>query len=806
MPRPSYNPQQESRKKSDQKWISSFNSTYGFPIEKLTTYFRDIKSGKILPIEEENKDEQKLEEVRKELGLSIPPPLIETDMLQQILTEFNELRKSAPINISDKDILSDMFLLKFNEIDTLANKSIDRVLSLCYHFIVNHKEERTNIINDMFSSLSFENKILLIVYDSNEPDNVLEMNKLYKTWPEFEKKLKALLEIHQKQSQDKNQAKQAVNNIKKLINDYTIDKNQKYVWDILDAFLIKWTTKRFEKLEGIPDDMILQMLRYEFAWIKSYTDKDNHIQLFKTNHILFPEEYVGEQVEDAIEEDVEEETNNKYINRLRYFPYPPLELSLLSTERFLYQAKTPFLNKNGRHLYFPFEQVTPLSAKSLKSFLLKVIKMVGYKTFFEAKLQPYLSVEDTQKMYQLNLTSSLEGGLNKVYELLQTDADIIKETNIAEAYACTKNAVLQTNMVKTGLQRRTDRTLKTLRHYEDKKYEYNDVYEECKKISSNVVVKIDVPDDHDVYIETPVQDSEGNNYYKPKLSLQNELCSRETILKEGQDGIWTEDGTQYLLGKYIDGKIVTFNDIDYHSLFPIQQISLNYKYSEINEVHKHIIHDTLYKLFTNKPAFTLLYTKLTSSSLSMLQLLYIFYCIVIFKNETFQLYDELLFTSFQEKINQYIDSIIAHDGVILTFFNVMLSLTKSSLEGNGAVILNYISLFINQCIKDTFPFFVMRNDKYPCLPIFINVSMIKNLPENSQPIPAQPLDTIPYKPTSTTSVNSSMFKGTKERSISHILLCECGSNEKTIPTIRFVDGLPDRIRLCSNCLENFSVS
>jgi hypothetical protein len=79
--------------------------------------------------------------------------------------------------------------------------------------------------------------------------------------------------------------------------------------------------------------------------------------------------------------------------------------------------------------------------------------------------------------------------------------------------------------------------------------------------------------------------------------------------------------------------------------------------------------------------------------------------------------------------------------------------------------------------------------------------MIKNLPESDKkPIPPA----MPYLPV---SINPSAFKGNKERHISKIILCECGSNESTIPTIRFnEEGLPYRVRVCKSCLENFSVA
>jgi hypothetical protein len=115
-------------------------------------------------------------------------------------------------------------------------------------------------------------------------------------------------------------------------------------------------------------------------------------------------------------------------------------------------------------------------------------------------------------------------------------------------------------------------------------------------------------------------------------------------------------------------------------------------------------------------------------------------------------------------------------------------------------VISYTKKFIWKSIKESLPFFIMYV-LFPCLLLSITLADLKIQPDGVI-TPIATLQVIAMHPKYN---NPKYTQGVQERTKK--LLCQhCGQMKVIIPTIEWVNLIPEKVNICEDCIPGFNVS
>ncbi len=636
---------------------------------------------------------------------------------------------------------------------------------------------------------AFQYKVLLVYYDLLT-QNSATLDAIFYKWKSVETTLLQQLELNEADI--------------KIVLDHELRHSgipESYFWGIIDYFFSK----------RIP----VQQL----SWVSNYKD-------IRGEHFL-PNTYMEVSKKTVAMKPVnvpDTKSDTGFLFTSRYYPRPPTgKITLTSIDTFLDAVQHPYTIKDGQKHNFDFSTLDKTTVQHLKPLLLQIIHIVAEKTILEKMERHIHNESDLNSLFNVNLTNALQVNMLKVYTILLDNKDVLDAKKKSIERIISETGVL----TQTGLQRRMERRYKTQRHY-------------VTTASTEVLTDIflvrtsnsALPDKKYVFTSNPVNNGYGIAFYHPTQALIEELFDMDST--RGKGGI-INNGTEYILGYFKDGIVTDFTETDYNRMFLRKEFSGKMLYSQFQQydVYRNRVYDTLHNLFgKDKPVFAQLYDYITSrfTTLSIIQVLQFFYCILIFNDNTFQLVDKSLYEKCikitQEQINSIkgINADTEHNeikpckpneerSIVTEFFRVMFDLKETSMY--RAAVLEYVHKFIYKCIQDTFPFLIIKMSCFPCLPFHINSkNMLNSLLLEIPKSPEREQTQSPYQPYQVYSpvyrgsppIGSPNTFGVRGRKKSDCCLL-CGkSSSSSVPTVQFKKDAASLVNVCMDCIYDFQVS
>ena len=652
--------------------------------------------------------------------------------------------------------------------------------------------------------------------------------------------------------------------LQKTMLDYIQSHDSHYVRKIIDRFMVHWIELRYKGMAKLAEPEREKLIEFEFRWLPLFTDEMDVPRLVKATdmytRLIKKVTILREEVKILLPE----VKAPVFLQPALYYPIEPKGLTLQKINDYLAAAQEPYrLTRDRVKEIFDLDQVTPNTAVLLKPFLVRMIGMVAKKTIIESQLPHDSTTEDElAAAFQTNLNVATQGKLANVLGFLAADVDIknaiIRGDNECRSFAKTPLPIIPEHQ--HGMDRRKARMNQAKLHYQTQLKQEPEVSSKCKEACQSVVVRLqsqEMPPEKYIYLGS-VEDQFGTLFYRPSPTLQYELCSNEALIRD--DGVII-DSMVFVLGKYKEGLVTEFTSVDYYSFQPLQQISIASPYEMFRKLENYsarIVDEMeieFHKIGWTSMLSTMFETISGLPQLTTYQVLLFFYCVLSFRNPTFQLYSDLLWSKIKQELTKqdtirYLLNINDSTIMVPRFFDIMFMCTKDTRIGNisGNDVFTYVQQFCNREIHRTFPFFVMNPTAFPYLPTSISMISIEsalnkisrvrppspNFPPpppvmEQEPVPVLELDSdgiIPignspvFEPDSEGIVpigNSPVFYGDSDadsgkkkkkgnRRTKHS--CFCGSMEDVIPTIQFdEEGFPHRICVCKSCLDDdmFSV-
>lgn len=745
------------------------------------------------------------------------------DDIRMVMYNFIQLDKDEQNHDSLKRIVS------INENLEKWNQSFLEHYYLLFDFMIKYSEERErNLAQAFFNSYDiknvpedFINMVHFVAYEFLHPDLFLPtsyLQTIFRDWRSFEAKLK-IRDIHfppnvkgltlpkpiQKEQplpllEIINPTQETIDNIKKEITEFVSQHTQES-WKFLDHFLIHWFLFRREQYSGFPIDISIKQLELLFSWILDFDRlvlvRRKYMKLITQKPISLPQD----EQKDVL-------FKNSLVSSM-YYPKLPHKTILEEIKKYLILAKRPFrISQNGSKLFFSFDLVNSSNAIVLKQFMMNVIHGLADKMILEARLRKKLSEQELQEKFDRELKEVLSGGLDKVYDFIKDHPDIQYVIQLSMNRILKESKKEAINVKPSVVDKRSMRKRLVQHHIENQDVQ-DDEDVKCSSLCENVLVRLpsnELPDEKYVYYANPLADENGYLYYGPSPYLKRELCARETTLKPSEDGVWIEGGTfQIILARHNKGGVEEFTRLDYESFLPLYEISGSILFSDIR-LRNNYLDEIYHRLNELVPIhFEYFYEKITMyNHLKLIQVLQFFYCMIVFRNPTFQLYHKDLIKLIEERVTPAtLHTILRnhpdHD-VLSAFFKVVFHLTHETAFGpyTGVHVLQYTYQFIFQSIQKSFPFLIM-NPLFPVLPIFDFSTALLKLSSTPLLIESYPDPTIEVVVPKKLSLN---FHGIKPR----MKVCSCGSNEGVFQTIKFKEGIPVLVWICDQCRPSFVIS